>query len=157
MSYYAVRYNGKLARFRRSWLVTPEERTIIKSLKIGYTLNLCSGRSRDLGDVNVDLFEPADIKADMYHLPFKSRSFDCVIFDPPFSQFWNQKIHKTISDLFKITKKRIILVGPWKYWHHKAWILTDVLCTIKREGIFNLIQVYDRDANMHMTSFLYTS
>jgi hypothetical protein len=47
-------------------------------------LHVCSGASR-LGDVRADKFHPgADVKADMYALPFKTGAFGTVLCDPPF-------------------------------------------------------------------------
>lgn len=47
-------------------------------------LHVCAGSS-PLGDVRADMFHPAaDVKADMYNLPFAAGAFGTVVCDPPF-------------------------------------------------------------------------
>lgn len=48
------------------------------------SLHVCAGSS-SLGDLKADMFHPgADVRADMYRLPFKDGAFGTVLADPPF-------------------------------------------------------------------------
>lgn len=47
-------------------------------------LHVCSGSS-NLGDIKADMFHPgADVRCDVYRLPFKTGAFGTVLCDPPF-------------------------------------------------------------------------
>jgi len=73
---------------------------------VGTTLHVCPGKSM-LGDVRIDLFEDADIKADAARLPVADNSFDTVLIDPPYNgKFqWN---HDMLNELHRVARKRII-------------------------------------------------
>ena len=47
-------------------------------------MHVCSGQS-SLGDVKLDLYERADVKAAMRYLPFRPNYFASVIWDPPYA------------------------------------------------------------------------
>ena len=102
---------------------------------IGTSLNVCKGRS-DLGDITVDIMRELKpmIVADLHHLPFKDKSFDTCICDPPFDYYnkdkklKTQNQHKWIQELRRVSKKRLIMattlrcirVGP--NWHVKFYV-----------------------------------
>jgi hypothetical protein len=82
---------------------------------IGFSINVCKGRS-DLGNVTIDILH--DLKptviADLYHLPFKDKTFDTCICDPPFDYYLRGRLRRHnswswIQELRRITRKRIIL------------------------------------------------
>jgi hypothetical protein len=55
-------------------------------------LHVCSGQS-PLGDIKLDLYERADIRADHCWLPIRSGHFRSIIWDPPYEgvTLWNTK------------------------------------------------------------------
>ena len=63
----------------------------------GSTLHVCCGSS-GLGDVRIDLHTEADVKADMFHLPFRRETFDTVLCDPP----WNLPYHVRFKLLYEL-------------------------------------------------------
>jgi hypothetical protein len=76
-------------------------------------LNVCSGASY-FGDVRLDKYFPADIKADMDHLPFKEDSFAAVFSDPP----WDATMKKKSSDFCKEALRVapvLYLMAPWMW------------------------------------------
>lgn len=75
-------------KFKKAWSWPHEVEAKIKSLCEGFTLHVCCGDSR-LGDVTIDLHKPANIKADMFHLPIRRDSFDTVVCDP----YWELPYH----------------------------------------------------------------
>jgi SAM-dependent methyltransferase len=60
----------------REWVLSP-------------SLHVCSGASM-LGDVKLDLYERADVKAAMRYLPFQPGCFSSVIWDPPYAMHRRQ-------------------------------------------------------------------
>jgi hypothetical protein len=76
-------------------------------------LHVCSGRS-SFGDTTVDLYEPADIRADWCAIPVEADSFAAVFADPP----WNAS-YKSDAALFVREALRIApvayLMSPWVY------------------------------------------
>jgi SAM-dependent methyltransferase len=83
-------------KFKKAWSWPTEIEAKIKSLCEGFTLHVCSGDSTigdvrlDLHkDVRLDLHKGADIRGDMFHLPFRPMSFDTVLCDPP----WHLPYH----------------------------------------------------------------
>jgi hypothetical protein len=90
-------------------------------MTIGYTLNICCGQD-PTGDIKADIdgdllmrlkktrIDDSDyVVCDLMHPPFRDRSFDTVICDPPFSLYnrfaWIQR-------LAEIARKRLILCVP---------------------------------------------
>lgn len=72
-------------KFQPCWKWPRPVQNWIEKRMRGYSLHVCCGSST-LGDVRIDLHkETATIKGDMFHLPFKFETFDCIICDPP----WN--------------------------------------------------------------------
>lgn len=77
-------------------------------------VHLCCGSSR-LGEIRVDREHPgANVRADMFHLPFKDGSVGTLIIDPPFNIACHQRIalHR---ELGRVTKpgSRLLWCAPW--------------------------------------------
>ena len=98
-------------RLRELWIWDRDEASFYSKQIVGSCLHVCSGRS-SIGDVRIDLYERADIKADYRHLPIRDKSFDTVICDP----YWGKKervdkgIMQWLDELRRIARKRIIIV-----------------------------------------------
>jgi len=74
-------------RWRPAWKWPPETERFVAEILADCPrpiLHVCAGSS-PLGDVKADMFHPAaDVRADMYRLPFRDGSFGTVVADPPF-------------------------------------------------------------------------
>lgn len=70
--------------FEASWRQPEDVDRYLRKQCNGRTLNLCSGQS-PLGDIQLDADRQhnPDILADMNNVPFGDRTFDTVVFDPP--------------------------------------------------------------------------
>jgi len=81
-------------------------------------LNVCAGTTK-WGDITLDYYEPADVKADWAALPFQADSFGAVFADPP----WNAGYKKAVS-IFMMEALRVApvayLMAPWIYGSAKA-------------------------------------
>jgi hypothetical protein len=111
-------------------------------------LNVCSGAS-SFGDVRLDRYFPADVKADMTALPFKDDAFAAVFADPP----WDASIKKKCADFCKEALRVapvLYLMSPW-IWGTSAAELE--LCWVRQHpGINNAIVVskYRRKTELGM-------
>lgn len=79
----------------------------LESQFIGRTLHVCCGKSR-IGDILVDRYEPnVTVCADGAALPFRDRSVDTVLCDPPYNSKlrWN---HDLLSEISRVASRRII-------------------------------------------------
>jgi hypothetical protein len=80
----------------------------------GSVLNFPSGTSK-VGDIRCDIdpdMQP-DIIASLYHPPFRERSFDTVICDPPFAMFTQgPNRFRWALDLAKIARRRCMVSTP---------------------------------------------
>jgi len=101
---------ASLEVFKQNWHWYEETDTWLKSMCIGYTLNVCCGQS-NVGDVRLDIDERLrpDIYADCHALPFRPGSFDTVVLDPPFTYY--RRI-RWILDISLVARKRFILSTP---------------------------------------------
>jgi len=131
--------------FKEVWVWSKREEQLYRRLCRGFTLHLCSGKSF-LGDVRCDLALPSDLKADMYHLPFRSFTFDTVITDPPWHgpSTWH-KWETLIKEITRISRKRIIFVlGNLIFILQEPWHLKHVYLLKKISPQIKLIYVWER-------------
>lgn len=77
-------------------------------------LHICAGES-DLGDVRLDRYTDVDVRADMFNLPFRDESFQCVLIDPP----WHLPNHLRPSLLWEL---RRVLKGGGLLLLNSIWI-----------------------------------
>ena len=136
-------------KFKKSWSWPFEVETNIKDLVEGTSLHVCCGDSK-LGDVRLDLSKEADVKGDMFHLPFKSESFDTVICDPPWGLPYHVR-HRLLYQLRNVLKPggRLIFNSMWfprvrglsvdpQVWvglPHATWRNASLLITARREAL----------------------
>lgn len=99
--------------YRPKWGYPKGVDAFLKKECVGLTLNVCSGRST-VGDVRIDVMKEhnPDIIADLLHLPFKDKTFDTVICDPPFN-YWQQRMKQfaILLELKRLTKTKLILAS----------------------------------------------
>jgi hypothetical protein len=76
-------------------------------------LNACAGRS-SFGDTRVDLYEPADLKADWRQLPFPPNSYGAVFAYPPWDATYKRSCATFIRKALKIAPV-VYLMAPWVY------------------------------------------
>ncbi len=100
-------------KFIKSWAWPGEVEEFLKEKAKGFVIHVCSGSSK-LGDVTIDEFMPAMIKADMYNLPIKTGIADTVICDPPWGIARHMRM-KLVCELRRILKVEGILLfnAPW--------------------------------------------
>ena len=133
--------------FREAWIWSEREEWLYKQLCEGFTLHLCCGTSR-LGDIRCDLIFPADVKGDMYQLPFRDEAFTTLICDPPWHgpknwSKWMQFVH----EICRVTRHRIILVlGNLIFLLPKPWRLVHVYILKKISPQVKLIYVWEKGA-----------
>jgi len=98
-------------QFCNNWRWTRKQEFLFSKYLVGFTLHVCCGRSL-LGDVRLDLNEKADIKACAFHLPFRDKTFDTVLADPP----WNLAFIPAFwRELERVTKN-------WRSYHDSIHI-----------------------------------
>jgi len=100
-------------KFIKSWAWPGEVEEFLKQKAKGFTIHVCSGSS-NLGEVTIDQFMPAMIKADMYNLPIKTGVADTVICDPPWGIPRHTR-HKLLFELRRILKfgGSLLFNAPW--------------------------------------------
>jgi SAM-dependent methyltransferase len=79
----------KASSYRPGWRFPLIVEHAIREWVVSPSLHVCSGQST-LGDVKLDLYERADVKAAMRYLPFRPGSFGTVIWDPPYAMHRRQ-------------------------------------------------------------------
>jgi hypothetical protein len=77
------------ASYRPAWRFPPIVELEIQKWILHPCLHVCSGQST-LGDVKLDLYEKADVKAAMRYLPFRPKAFASIIWDPPYAMHRQQ-------------------------------------------------------------------
>ncbi|MEM3670026.1 MAG: methyltransferase domain-containing protein, partial [Nitrososphaerota archaeon] len=85
----------------------------INNFLVSPSLHVFCGESR-LGDVRVDLFTDADVRADGFRLPFRDNVFMSIVSDPP----WNMPYHlrpRLAKEFFRVLRPggKLILNAPW--------------------------------------------
>jgi hypothetical protein len=131
--------------FREAWVWSQSEEFLYRQLCEGYTLHLCCGTSR-LGNVRADLMFQADVKADMFNLPFLNQAFDTIICDPPWfgPKSWN-KWKRFMGEICRVARHRIILVlGNLIFLLPKPWSLFRVYVLKRITPQVKLVYVWQK-------------
>ena len=117
-SHYGLKQRGKYNAFRKVNFINAEK--FLGTFSEGFTLNACCGLD-PFGDVlmdvdidilkkvmnhRIDSFDKEYIQGDVKNLPFREKSFDTVICDPPFS-FYNRV--KWVFPLKDLARQKLIL------------------------------------------------
>ena len=76
-------------------------------------LHVCAGRS-DWGDTSVDLYEPADIRADWCSIPVDDDSYGAVFADPPWNSGYKADAANFVKEALRIAPVAY-LMSPWLY------------------------------------------
>lgn len=98
-------------------------------------LHICSGSSK-LGDVRVDaVHDAANLKADMFHLPFPDHSFPVVVIDPPYELNLQDRC-KLAKELARVHRPggRLLWKAPWLP-HEGFYQIHDVTVQSIRAGL----------------------
>jgi hypothetical protein len=101
-----------VTRFRRLWTWRKDEEDFYRRQCLGSTLHVCCGKSF-LGDVRLDIEATgaANVLGDYRHLPFRDKSFDTVICDPPWAK--RERLDAGLSWIFelrRVARRRIVIV-----------------------------------------------
>jgi len=129
------------------WMEGEEE--FYRQKLIGRTLHVCCGTSK-LGDVRVDIsvdYRP-HVVATLRRLPFKDKSFDTVIADPPWI---NQYYLWLAEELPRVARRRIIVVTN-HFWYeprrtkHRGWYLEGIYIIKGVSPVVKLAFVWDYKA-----------
>lgn len=94
----------------RDWFVQETSRLDIERP----VLHLCSGSSK-IGDVRVDaVHDAANLRADMFHLPFADGAFRTVLIDPPYELNIQErlKLHRELARVHA-HGGRLLWKAPW--------------------------------------------
>jgi len=76
-------------------------------------LHVCSGHS-SFGTTTVDLYEPADVRADWTALPFPDDSYAAVFADPPWNSGYKGDVAAFMREAMRIAPVAY-LMAPWLY------------------------------------------
>lgn len=128
----------KLTRAKLLGAFSQEVKDLISSRSRGLILNLCSG-TWDFG-ITVDKITPADVTADVSHLPFKDACADTIIFDPPFGRKWKKLYGSYYADRRKVFGEivRVLKPGGLLIFSHyfipqqRIWQLEDVYMIVNQ-------------------------
>jgi len=136
-------------QFCEEWRWNDFQEDVFRKLCNGFVLHVCSGHS-GIGDVCLDLYEPADVKGTMMALPFKNAAFDTVICDPPWQFFrgrW-KKFAQFMFELERVARSRIILRIDNLYFNLKRWKSKVYLIRPNFGCMINLLIIYDREQTL---------
>ena len=125
------RKSGWPYRFRRAWAFPRDVESFLRRLLISPSLHVACGLSR-IGDVRLDLSTRADVRGDMFRLPFRGGAFASVLIDPP----WHLPYHvrpQLAKELARVLRPegRLVLNAPWR---------------IRLTGVLELVDVFWADA-----------
>jgi hypothetical protein len=81
-------------------------------------LHVCSGRS-SFGNTTVDLYEPADVRADWTALPFPDDSYAAVFADPPWNSGYKGDVAAFMREAMRVAPIAY-LMAPWLYGGARA-------------------------------------
>jgi hypothetical protein len=108
-------------------------------------LNVCAGRT-SWGDVTVDRYEQAKVKAAWIALPFASSSFGACFADPPWDAEYKPEVAAFMREALRVAPVAY-LMAPWIYG--AAWArMTD--CWVRQlPGINRAVVLtrYERNVN----------
>lgn len=112
---------------------------------LGTLLQVCCGGSH-VGPVRVD-HDPktlANIRADMFRLPFASRSFDTVACDPPY-ELDNPRRVRLQREIVRVARRRVIFKATWVP-RAEGWRLNDPVMGVLSHTCANvaIMAVLDR-------------
>lgn len=100
-------------KFKKEWAWPSEVGQWLRFEVPKPSLHVCCGSS-DFGDLTIDLYKKAMIRADAFHLPILSRSFQSVVCDPP----WKMGVHLRGNLIYEL--RRVLRIGgslflnvPW--------------------------------------------
>jgi len=101
-------------KFKKAWSWPASVESFLQSLLISPSLHVACGESQ-LGDVRIDLIMPADVRGDMFKLPFRNNAFASVLIDPP----WHMAYHlrpRLAKELARVLRPqgRLIFNAPWR-------------------------------------------
>jgi hypothetical protein len=106
-------------------------------------LNVCSGATK-WGDINLDMFEPSDVKGEWINLPFSNNSFSAVFADPPWDGSYKANVSKFVHEALRIAPVAY-LMAPWIFGGKFAKLTN---CWVRQfPGINNIVAVtrYERN------------
>lgn len=105
-------------------------------------LNVCSGRE-SFGDVTVDLYEPANVRASWTSLPFQDDSFEAVFADPPWNAGYKQDVRDFMREALRIAPVAY-LMAPWTYG--ASWAQLTRVWVRQMPGVNNTVSLtrYER-------------
>ena len=139
-----------VGKYKKAWSWPADVEEFMKARAIGFTVHVCNGASQ-LGNLRIDKFTPADIKADMMFLPLKTGCADTVICDPPWGIAYHQRF-RIVAELRRILRIGGVLLfnAPWiprvpglnveEIWirEHYMWDVGVISKSVKvRESLFN--------------------
>lgn len=132
-------------KHRRLWIWEAEEHRLYQTLCVGSVLHVCCGHSL-FGDVRVDRYtNSVDVHADYRWLPFKDKSFDSVICDPPWakSERLDAGIIGWLRELDRVTRHRIVIIHTTMF-QLPGWKLIDAYCVRAKGLLWKVVQVHER-------------
>lgn len=129
--------------FQPAWRWTQKEFSLMARELVEPVLHVPCGVS-DAGDIRIDLYTRADVKADMNQLPIRSRSFKTVLMDPPWinPRKWDMRWTKEAARI--ATKKIIIRSGIYFHTIPKPWKLKRSWFVVRHgTGVINMWYVWE--------------
>ena len=115
-----------------------------QSLCVGSVLHVCSGYSQ-LGSVRVDRYtDCCDIRADYRHLPFKDKTFDTVICDPPWAKTeqLDKGIISWLSELERVARQRLLIIHITMF-NLPGWKIKDAYAVQSKGLLWKVVQVHE--------------
>jgi len=143
---------SKRLRFVKAWKWPKDIEALIAMHNEPLSLHVCSGSSK-IGDIRLDLYELADIRGDMFHLPFRDSIFSTVICDPP----WKLPIHLRPKLLFELRDKvgiggKLILNAPFVPPIPKMKKIRTYLIQRSTWRNLRVVTIYERIGEFYPTS-----
>lgn len=92
----------------------PDTARWLRRIQRGSTTLCFPSGTQTWGDLKADVDPEVrpDLFADLFNPPFKSRSFDTVYCDPPYSFCAYDKVHGWLPEVWDITNLRLIVMMP---------------------------------------------